>query len=336
MTDASFGAALSRLWPRAPRSTIEAMAANAERLFNKYGIETSLEIAHFMAQISHECGAGTIVRENMNYRAERIIEVFGWDPEKKRWRHSAKVTDAEAQQLAHRPEALAERVYGMGNPKKAKELGNMKPGDAYRARGGGMLQLTGMGAYVAMGKKIGVDLAGNPEQLEDPAISFRVAIAEFVALGCLKPAAADDVTEVSRLINVGPGGSVQSINGLHERTVWLRRWKEALEGTEEPAPRPRGAPAPPAKSILQSKIAQGTVIGSVGTAIEVARQVGQAATEVSSAAKDTAENAGAVMDVAHPLLASASLPWALLGVVVLAALGWVLLERYRKLQREGV
>lgn len=336
MTDATFGAALERLWPRAPKATIAAIEANAERIFNKFGIETSLEIAHFMAQISHECAAGTIVRENMNYRAERIVAVFGWDREKGRWRHSAKVTDAEAEQLAHHPEALAERVYGTGNPKKAKELGNEQPGDAFRCRGGGMLQLTGLGAYRKTGRKVGVDLENHPELLEDPVISFRVAVAEFVALGCLKPAAADDVREVSRLVNVGPGGAAASINGLNERAVWLRRWKDALEGTEEPVQRPRGAPEPPAKSIVQSKIAQGSVVAGIGTAIEVARQVGQAASEVSSAARDTADNAGAVMDVAHPLLASASLPWALLGLAVLGALGWVLLERYRKLQREGV
>jgi putative chitinase len=59
-----------------------AIAAIAETVFNKYGIETPLERAHFMAQISHECGAGTIVREDMNYSAERIVEIFGYDKAK--------------------------------------------------------------------------------------------------------------------------------------------------------------------------------------------------------------------------------------------------------------
>lgn len=329
MTDASFGAALSRLWPRAPHATIAAITENAERIFNRYGVETTLEIAHVMAQISHECGAGTIVRENMNYRAERIIEVFGYNKEKKRWEHSARVTDEEAEQLAHHPEALAERVYGMGNPKKAKELGNEKPGDAYRCRGNGPLQLTGLGAHRRIGKLIGVDLENNPEQLADPVIGFRCAVAEFVALGCLKPAAADDVVEVSRLVNGGK-------NGLHERTVWLRRWKEALEGLEEPAQRPRAAPEPAAKSITQSNIARGSVIGGIPTIVIAAKEIAQAASEVTSAAKDTADNAGAVISVTQPLLASASLPWALLAIAAAAAIGFVLFERWRKLHHEGV
>ncbi|WP_306200123.1 hypothetical protein, partial [Campylobacter jejuni] len=39
------------------------------------------------------------VRENMNYSADRILEVFGAG-------HSAKVTRAEAQKLAGNPQAL--------------------------------------------------------------------------------------------------------------------------------------------------------------------------------------------------------------------------------------
>lgn len=323
MTDTSFGAALSRLWPRAPQPAVAAISSIAETVFNKYGVETSLEIAHFMAQISHECCAGTIVRENMNYTAERILAVFGVG------KHSARVTPQEADRLAHHPEALAERVYGMGNPKKARELGNEKPGDAYRYRGNGPLQLTGLGAHRRIGKLIGVDLENNPEQLADPAIGFRVAVAEFVKLKCLEPAAADDVVEVTRRVNGGR-------NGLAERTVWLRKWKNALAGVEEPPQRPRGAPSVAAKPITQSTIAQGSVVGGVAATIGAAKEITQTASEVSSAARDTADNAGAVASVAHPLLASPTLPWALLAIAVVAAIGFVLWKRWRKLQDEGV
>jgi putative chitinase len=328
MTDQSFGAALSRLWPRAPRPAVAAIAAAAEPNFARNGVETPLEIAHLMAQASHECGAGTIVREDMSYSAPRIVEIFGYDKVKKRWVHSARVTDAEAEQLAHRPEDLAERVYGLGNPKKAKELGNTEPGDGYRFRGNGILQMTGRGAHRRIGKMTGFDLENQPELLEDPATAFRVAVAEFVALKCLAPAGDDNIVEVTCLVNGGR-------NGLAERTVWLRKWKNALEGVEEPAKRPRGAPDV-AKPITQSKIAQGTVVGMVAGGVQVARELTQTASEVSSAARDTADNAGAVMTVAQPLLASATLPWALLAIAVVGALGYVLLHRWRKLQDEGV
>lgn len=323
MTDSSFGGALARLWPRATPSTRAGIAAVADEVFTRYEIDTPLRRAHFMAQISHECGAGTIIRENMNYSAERLMQIFGVGV------HSAKVTQGEAIKLAHKPEQIAERVYGLGNPKKAKELGNTQPGDGYRYRGNGMLQLTGRASHKAMGAKTGFDLEANPEQLEDPAKSFRVAAAEFRALNCLLAADADDVALVTRRVNGGR-------NGLSERTVWLRKWKQALEGVEEPPKRPRGAPAVDAKPITQSKIAQGSTVGLGLAGLEAGRQVVQTASEVSSAAKDTAENAGAVATVAQPLLSSPTLPWAVLAIAVVAALAYVLWKRYRKLKDEGV
>lgn len=323
MTDPSFGAALARLWPRATSSTLAAITATSETAFNKYGVETPLEISHFMTQISHECGAGRIAREDMNYRAEGILEIFGVG------HHSARVTADEAKQLAHHPEALAERVYGLGNPAKARELGNTEPGDGFRYRGNGMLQMTGRAAHRHIGKMTGFDLENDPDQLADPAIAFRVAVAEFVALKCLAPAAADDIVQVTKLVNGGR-------NGLDERKVWLRKWKNALDGIEEPAKRPRAAPSIDAKPITQSKIAQGSAIGGIAATVGAAREITQTASEVSSAARDTADNAGAVASVAHPLFASPTLPWALLAIAVVATLGFVLWKRYRKLQDEGV
>jgi putative chitinase len=323
MPESSFGEALTRLWPRAPVATRDAIAAVADEVFTRYELETPMRQAHFMAQLSHECGAGTIVRENMNYSADRLMQIFGVGV------HSARVTQGEAIKLAHHPEQIAERVYGLGNPKKARELGNTQPGDGYRYRGNGMLQLTGRASHKSMGAKTGFDLEANPEQLEDPAKSFRVAAAEFRALNCLPAADADDVALVTRRVNGGR-------NGLSERTVWLRKWKAALDGIEEPPKRPRAAPSVDAKPLSQSKIAQGSVAGIGLAGLEAGRQVVQTASEVSSAARDTADNAGAVVTVTQPLLASPTLPWAILALCVMAALGYVLWQRYLKLRDQGV
>jgi hypothetical protein len=45
------------------------IVAAAPLVFAKYGITTPLLVAHVMAQISHECGAGHDVVENLNYSA---------------------------------------------------------------------------------------------------------------------------------------------------------------------------------------------------------------------------------------------------------------------------
>jgi putative chitinase len=172
-----------------------------------------------MAQISHECDGGEIIRENMNYRAARISEIFGYH--NGRWQHSARVTDAEAKALAGHPEELAERVYGIGNPRK-HDLGNTEPGDGFKFRGNGMLQLTGREAHTRIGKMIGIDLVDHPEQLEDPGQSFRCALAEFEASGCLPVADSDNIVMVTHKVNGGE-------NGLPNRKLWLRKWKVALD-----------------------------------------------------------------------------------------------------------
>jgi len=116
---------------------VAALENHAGELCAEFGIDTALELQHFMAQIAHESGGFTVLWEDMRYSAPRIMEIFGVG------KHSAKVTAAESRDLAGKPKDLAERVYGLGNPKKARELGNSAPGDGYRYRGFGPMQITG-------------------------------------------------------------------------------------------------------------------------------------------------------------------------------------------------
>lgn len=300
-----FPSALNKLWPRAPKNTKQAVIAIYEETFTKAGfINEPLVIAHFMAQISHECGGGTIIRENMNYRAARIMEIFGVG------KHSAKVTEEEAQELAGQPQKLAERVYGLGNPKKAKELGNTRPGDGFRYRGGGMLQLTGGYNYKRRGEAIGYDLYGNPEQLDNPSISFKVAVAEFVGLGCVPLARRDQIVAVTLKVNGGR-------NGLADRTVWLRKWKEALDGLEGPAWAPREAELDKPPSFLGTRTGQiGAVTTAAGT-ISAASQIGQSVSTVTDTVQTVTENGTqviATVKVVNNFLGLSAQTWMYIGI----------------------
>jgi len=136
---------LQRLFPRPLNRSkaeiwdgyVDAILADWPALSERYGITTPSRLGLLLATWGTETGGLTIIWENMSYSAPRMLEIFG------QGRHSAGITPAEARRLAHKPRAIAERAYGLGNPRKAAELGNREPGDGYKYRGWGIGQITG-------------------------------------------------------------------------------------------------------------------------------------------------------------------------------------------------
>lgn len=80
-------------------------------------------------------------------------------------------SNATAQPYVRKPEALAEKVYGM-----RADLGNTQVGDGYLYRGRGLPQLTGRGRYAFVGQQLGIDLVGNPDRMLDLEISATVLV----------------------------------------------------------------------------------------------------------------------------------------------------------------
>lgn len=330
-----FEAALNKLWPRAKPSVRQAILAAYENEFTKAGMLDPGVIAEFMAQISHECGAGQIIRENMNYSAKRIGQIFGYDPEKGKYVHSARVTPEEALLLVNQPEKLAERVYGLGNPKKAKELGNTRPGDGFRYRGGGMLQLTGGYNYKTRGDKIGYNLYDNPDQLNNPTISFKVAVAEFVGLGCVPLAKKGDTLGITLRVNGGR-------NGLSDRQVWVRRWKAELTGVEEPPFAPREAELDAAPPFLGTRTGQISVVTGAAATVSTVSQIGQAVNTVTDTVQTVTENGkqvAATVKIVNNFLGLSAQTWGHIGIgaavaVILGVIG-IAIYRYLKLRDKG-
>jgi putative chitinase len=181
--------------------------------FQDYGIDTPLRIAHFLAQVLHETGGFKVMRENMNYSASRILQVFGVN------RHSAAITPSEAPELAGKPQALANRVYGIGNPRKARELGNTGADDGWLYRGGGPLQITGKANYKAWGERIGVDLVASPLLIIDTRYMLLPPLLYWKTYNCSTLADKNDIRAITKVINGG-------YNGYDDRVAWFNRcWK---------------------------------------------------------------------------------------------------------------
>jgi putative chitinase len=186
-------------------------------LLQEFGITTSLRLAHFLGQVLHETGGCTVLYENLRYTsAERLLEIFGVG------NHSAAIRPDEVNGLLNNPEALAERVYGLGNPPKAKELGNTRAGDGYRYRGAGALQTTGGANYKTMTEKTGVDFYNNPELIVDPAHLLKPALHKWKESNLNAAADQNDIEKITRAINGG-------LNGLSDRTEWFEKAHALLE-----------------------------------------------------------------------------------------------------------
>ena len=235
MTQSSFGNALLRLWPggdeRIP-GLRAAMISTAPAVFARFDFTTPLLVAHVMAQISHECGAGHDVVENLNYSVARMMQVWP----------SRFPTAASARPYAGNPRALANKVYNgrMGNAAGSD--------DGWNFRGRGAAQTTGRDGYARLATAVGLDVVAHPEFLINPGTFLLCGVADFINCGCLPFAKADDVAGVTRKLN---GGAV----GLAERKAWLSKWKAELAAAPivvspslAPADALPDADAPPAAS----------------------------------------------------------------------------------------
>jgi putative chitinase len=88
-------------------------------------------------------------------------------------------------------------------PKKARELGNLAPGEGARYPGRGPIQVTGKNNYRACGQALGLDLVNHPELVETPSIAFRASAWFWRYRGINEAADRGEFKRVTRLVNGG-------------------------------------------------------------------------------------------------------------------------------------
>lgn len=149
-------------------------------------------LAMFLAQLGHESSDLTRLEEGLSYSAERLRQVWP----------SRFPTIESAQPFARNPEALANNVYG-------GRMGNTKPGDGFRFRGRGPIQLTGRSNYTMCAKDTGFnEILDNPDVLIHNKKLALMSSAWFFN----KYTKGTDIRQVTRQINGG-------FHGLDDRTV---------------------------------------------------------------------------------------------------------------------
>lgn len=216
---------MKRMWPAGDSKfpgLRQAIVDAAPAVFGRYGIDSPLLVAHLMAQLSEECGAGTEVVESLCYTTpERIRKVWP----------SRFPTVASAIPYLRSERKLADKVY---NGRMGNAVGS---DDGYNFRGRGPSQTTGREGYERLGRLLGVDLIGDPDWILRKENFLLAGVADYVACGCLPFARRDDIEGETHHLNGG-------LTNLAERKRWLARWKAALEVEA-------GAPAAAADGVLR-------------------------------------------------------------------------------------
>lgn len=221
-------AAIRAAAPDAPAAAISGMLSCKADLKRLGALENERRVAHLIGQCAHESQHFRRLSENLFYTtASRIRAVW---PSRFR-------TEAAAEPFTRNPEKLAEKVYG-----GRRDLGNDQPGDGFRFRGRGYLQLTGRANYREFGGLIGVDLLADPEKAAEPETAWLLA-ACYMATRKLQRrsvfewADRNDLEKVTKAINGG-------LNGLDDRRALTERAFAGISSTAG-SEDPELAPAPP-------------------------------------------------------------------------------------------
>jgi putative chitinase len=195
------------------QATAEKVCVALTEACERFGITEPNQIAMFLAQTAHESGKYKSTSENLNYKVQALMALFG--------RHRISEGDChkygrvDGGQNADQ-EGIANAIYGGEYGKK--NLGNTEEGDGYKFRGAGYIQLTGRANFQSFS-----DAIGDPQIMENPRL---VSEPKYAALSAAwfwnkhnLNSKADDCRACTKVIN---GGDI----GLADREM---HYKAALE-----------------------------------------------------------------------------------------------------------
>lgn len=196
---------LDALKGHVPQAVIDQIPDTAAR----FGITTSLRLAHFLAQCGHESGGFTAVQENLNYGAKGLLTIFS--------KYFKTIEKAKAYE--RKPEKIANLVYAnrMGN-------GPESSGDGWKHRGRGYIQLTGKENYKLFDATVPEDILANPDLV---ATKYALSSAAFFFKKnnlwsiCDKGSSPEVVTLVTKRVN---GGTI----GLADRQKHFKEYYNLL------------------------------------------------------------------------------------------------------------
>ncbi len=173
----------------------------------RYGINTGLRRAHFLAQVARESGDFRHTEENLNY---------SWQLLRKMWPTHFE-TDAAAQAYHKEAQKIANRVYANRNGNGPEDSG-----DGWRFRGRGLFLVTGKTNYAAFAGWLNDSaVLDKPDVVATERYAVLSAVFFWTTRNLNEPADADDIRRITFRI-------AGSMNSLSDRLAKLEAAKQAL------------------------------------------------------------------------------------------------------------
>lgn len=177
----------------------------------KNGVTDKKELAIMLANTHHETGGFKNVEENLNYRPQTLMKL---------WPNRFPTMEKASAVAGGGPTTIANTIYG-------NRMGNDEPGDGWKYRGRGFIQLTGKDNYTRASKALGVDLVDDPDAVaEDPTMAAASALYFWKANKKIsEKAQAGDVAGVRKIVN---GGTI----GLEDTQKLAAQYSKMLDSGE--------------------------------------------------------------------------------------------------------
>ena len=180
---------------------IDEVVGIIEKYRMKFGLNTNMRLAQFLAQVREEVGPEfKVIRESLNYKEEAVLKM---------WPKRISISDAEKYARDEdtpkaNQEAIANLAYAnrLGNGAADSDGdGDMDANDdGYKYRGAGCLQITGKSNFAEVQKrciaKTGAE--ANPDTLEG---FMLFGMAYWLWRDCYKAADTGDADKVTAIIN---------------------------------------------------------------------------------------------------------------------------------------
>ncbi len=204
-------------------------------VLERYEINTPLRLGHFFGQGLVETGWLKHTEEGFSYSEEMLKKTF------RVYRRNPDL----AREHARKKELIANTVYG-----GRRDLGNTQPGDGWKFRGRGFIQLTGRANYARYGEAAGIDLVSDPDIIKrDLAKSVEVAAAFWKTNGLNTYADLNDGAKVSRGVNRGNPNDPAAANHEDLRILWTETALSVTRAPQNLAPEPPAPDAPAAQPL---------------------------------------------------------------------------------------